>query len=78
MLLTKKNVEEIFDRIKDHLAEHKVTAEFVDIDYNYYGHTQLQGPVVTYKSNDSKMDWFIQVKIESEFPGVIGVVRVSQ
>ena len=78
MLLTKKNVEEIFDRIKDHLAEHKVTAEFVDIDYNYYNHTQLQGPVVTYKSNDSKMDWFIQVKIESEFPGVIGVIRVSQ
>ena len=34
MKLTESNVKASFDNMKDHLAEHDVTAEFVDIDYN--------------------------------------------
>ena len=37
MKLTESNVKASFDNMKGHLAEHDVTAEFVDIDYNYYG-----------------------------------------
>ena len=77
MKLTESNVKASFDNMKDHLAEHDVTAEFVDIDYNYYGHTELMGPVVTFKSNKPDMDWYVQVSVEKDFPMLIGVIRVS-
>ena len=77
MKLTESNVKTSFDNMKDHLAEHDVTAEFVDIDYNYYGHTELMGPVVTFKSNKPDMDWYVQVEVEKDFPMLIGVIRVS-
>ena len=77
MKLTESNVKTSFDNMKDHLAEHDVTAEFVDIDYNYYGHTELMGPVVTFKSNKPDMDWYVQVSVEKDFPMLIGVIRVS-
>ena len=77
MKLTKSNVESSFEKMKDHLAEHDVTAEFVDIDYNYYGHTELMGPVVTFKSNKPDMDWYVQVSVEKDFPMLVGVIRVS-
>ena len=77
MKLTKSNVESSFEKMKDHLAEHDVTAEFVDIDYNYYGHTELMGPVVTFKTNKPDMDWFVQVEVEKDFPMLVGVIRVS-
>ena len=77
MKLTESNVKTSFDNMKDHLAEHDVTAEFVDIDYNYYGHTELMGPVVTFKTNKPDMDWFVQVEVEKDFPMLIGVIRVS-
>ena len=77
MKLTESNVKASFDNMKDHLAEHDVTAEFVDIDYNYYGHTELMGPVVTFKSNKPNMDWYVQIKLEEDFPMILGAVRVS-
>ena len=77
MKLTELNVKTSFDNMKDHLAEHDVTAEFVDIDYNYYGHTELMGPVVTFKSNKPDMDWYVQVSVEKDFPMLMGVIRVS-
>ena len=77
MKLTKSNVKASFNNMKDHLAEHDVTAEFVDIDYNYYGHTELMGPVVTFKSNKPDMDWYVQVSVEKDFPMLMGVIRVS-
>ena len=77
MKLTESNVIASFDNMKGHLAEHDVTAEFVDIDYNYYGHTELMGPVVTFKSNKPDMDWYVQVSVEKDFPMLIGVIRVS-
>tara|TARA_R100000426_G_C4785940_1_gene96619 strand:+ start:163 stop:435 length:273 start_codon:yes stop_codon:yes gene_type:complete len=77
MKLTESNVKTSFDNMKDHLAEHDVTAEFVDIDYNYYGHTELMGPVVTFKSNKPDMDWYVQVSVEKDFPMLVGVIRVS-
>ena len=77
MKLTESNVKASFDSMKDHLAEHDVTAEFVDIDYNYYGHTELMGPVVTFKSNKPDMDWYVQVSVEKDFPMLVGVIRVS-
>ena len=77
MKLTESNVKASFDNMKDHLAEHDVTAEFVDIDYNYYGHTELMGPVVTFKSNKPDMDWYVQVSVEKDFPMLMGVIRVS-
>ena len=77
MKLTESNVKTSFDNMKDHLAEHDVTAEFVDIDYNYYGHTELMGPVVTFKTNKPDMDWFVQVEVEKDFPMLVGVIRVS-
>ena len=77
MKLTELNVKASFDNMKDHLAEHDVTAEFVDIDYNYYGHTELMGPVVTFKSNKPDMDWYVQVSVEKDFPMLVGVIRVS-
>ena len=77
MKLTESNVKASFDNMKDHLAEHNVTAEFVDIDYNYYGHTELMGPVVTFKSNKPDMDWYVQVSVEKDFPMLVGVIRVS-
>ena len=77
MKLTESNVKTSFDNMKDHLAEHDVTAEFVNIDYNYYGHTELMGPVVTFKSNKPDMDWYVQVEVEKDFPMLIGVIRVS-
>ena len=77
MKLTESNVKASFDNMKDHLAEHDVTAEFVDIDYNYYGHTELMGPVVTFKSNKPDMDWYVQVNVEKDFPMLVGVIRVS-
>ena len=77
MKLTELNVKTSFDNMKDHLAEHDVTAEFVDIDYNYYGHTELMGPVVTFKSNKPDMDWYVQVSVEKDFPMLVGVIRVS-
>ena len=77
MELTELNVKASFDNMKDHLAEHDVTAEFVDIDYNYYGHTELMGPVVTFKSNKPDMDWYVQVSVEKDFPMLVGVIRVS-
>ena len=77
MELTESNVKASFDNMKDHLAEHDVTAEFVDIDYNYYGHTELMGPVVTFKSNKPDMDWYVQVSVEKDFPMLVGVIRVS-
>ena len=77
MKLTESNVKASFDNMKDHLAEHDVTAEFVDIDYNYYGHTELMGPVVTFKSNKPDMDWYVQVSVEKDFPMLVGVIRVS-
>ena len=77
MKLTESNVKASFDNMKDHLAEHDVTAEFVNIDYNYYGHTELMGPVVTFKSNKPDMDWYVQVEVEKDFPMLIGVIRVS-
>ena len=77
MKLTESNVKASFDNMKGHLAEHDVTAEFVDIDYNYYGHTELMGPVVTFKSNKPDMDWFVQVEVEKDFPMLVGVIRVS-
>ena len=77
MKLTESNVRTSFDNMKDHLAEHDVTAEFVDIDYNYYGHTELMGPVVTFKSNKPDMDWYVQVSVEKDFPMLVGVIRVS-
>ena len=77
MKLTESNVKASFDNMKGHLAEHDVTAEFVDIDYNYYGHTELMGPVVTFKSNKPDMDWYVQVNVEKDFPMLVGVIRVS-
>ena len=77
MKLTESNVKASFDNMKDHLAEHDVTAEFVDINYNYYGHTELMGPVVTFKSNKPDMDWYVQVSVEKDFPMLVGVIRVS-
>ena len=77
MKLTESNVKASFNNMKDHLAEHNVTAEFVDIDYNYYGHTELMGPVVTFKSNKPDMDWYVQVSVEKDFPMLVGVIRVS-
>tara|TARA_B100000925_G_C21671054_1_gene329841 strand:+ start:237 stop:509 length:273 start_codon:yes stop_codon:yes gene_type:complete len=77
MKLTKSNVEASFEKMKDHLLEFDVTAEFVDIDYNYYGHTELMGPVVTFKTNKPDMDWFVQVEVEKDFPMLVGVIRVS-
>ena len=77
MKLTKSNVEASFEKMKDHLLEFDVTAEFVDIDYNYYGHTELMGPVVTFKTNKPDMDWFVQVSVEKDFPMLVGVIRVS-
>ena len=77
MKLTESNVKASFDNMKDRLAEHDVTAEFVDIDYNYYGHTELMGPVVTFKSNKPDMDWYVQVSVEKDFPMLVGVIRVS-
>ena len=77
MKLTESNVKTSFDNMKGHLAEHDVTAEFVDIDYNYYGHTELMGPVVTFKSNKPDMDWYVQVSVEKDFPMLVGVIRVS-
>ena len=77
MKLTESNVKASFDNMKGHLAEHDVTAEFVDIDYNYYGHTELMGPVVTFKSNKPDMDWYVQVSVEKDFPMLMGVIRVS-
>ncbi len=77
MKLTESKVKTSFDNMKDHLAEHDVTAEFVDIDYNYYGHTELMGPVVTFKSNKPDMDWYVQVSVEKDFPMLVGVIRVS-
>ena len=77
MKLTESNVKSSFDNMKDHLAEHDVTAEFVEIDYNYYGHTELMGPVVTFKSNKPDMDWYVQVSVEKDFPMLVGVIRVS-
>ena len=77
MKLTESNVKASFDNMKGHLAEHDVTAEFVDIDYSYYGHTELMGPVVTFKSNKPDMDWYVQVSVEKDFPMLVGVIRVS-
>ena len=77
MKLTESNVKASLDNMKGHLAEHDVTAEFVDIDYNYYGHTELMGPVVTFKSNKPDMDWYVQVSVEKDFPMLMGVIRVS-
>ena len=77
MKLTESNVKASFNNMKDHLAEHDVTAEFVDIDYNYYGHTELMGPVVTFKSTNPDMDWYVQVSVEKDFPMLVGVIRVS-
>ena len=77
MKLTESNVKASFNNMKDHLAEHDVTAEFVDIDYNYYGHTELLGPLVTFKSNKPDMDWYVQVNVEKDFPMLVGVIRVS-
>ena len=77
MKLTESNVKASFDNMKDHLAEHDVTAEFVEIDYNYYGHTELMGPVVTFRTNKPEMDWYIQIEIQKDFPMVIGAIRVS-
>ena len=77
MKLTESNVKASFNNMKGHLAEHDVTAEFVDIDYNYYGHTELMGPVVTFKSNKPDMDWYVQVSVEKDFPMLVGVIRVS-
>ena len=78
MQLTKSNVEASFHRMKDYLAEQEITAEFVDIDYNYYGHTELMGPVITFRTNKPDMDWYVQVRLEEEFPMLIGAIRVSQ
>ncbi len=77
MKLTESNVKASFDNMKDHLEEHDVTAEFADINYNYYGHTELMGPVVTFKSNKPDMDWYVQVSVEKDFPMLVGVIRVS-
>ena len=77
MKLTESNVKASFDNMKDHLAEHDVTAEIVEIDYNYYGHTEWMGPVVTFKSNKPDMDWYVQVSVEKDFPMLVGVIRVS-
>ena len=80
MKLTESNVKTSFDNMKDHLAEHDVTAEFVDISYNYYENTRanhLMGPVVTFKSNKPNMDWYVQIKLEEDFPMILGAVRVS-
>ena len=78
MELTKSNVEASFQRMKDYLAEENITAEFVDIDYNYYTNpNELMGPVITFRTNKPDMDWYVQVKLEEEFPGIIGAIRVS-
>ena len=78
MQLTKSNVEASFRRMKDYLAEQEITAEFVDIDYNYYANpSELMGPVITFKTNKPDLDWYVQVKLEEEFPGIIGAIRVS-
>ena len=77
MQLTKSNVEASFHRMKDYLAEQEIIAEFVDIDYNYYGHTELMGPVVTFRTNKPDMDWYVQVSVEKDFPMLVGVIRVS-
>ena len=78
MQLTKSNVETTFHRIKNYLAEQEITAEFVDIDYNYYNNpNELMGPVVTFKTNKPDMDWFVQVEVEKDFPMLVGVIRVS-
>ena len=77
MKLTESNVKASFDNMKDHLAEHDVTAEFADINYNYYGHTELMGTVVTFRTNKPNMDWYVQIKLEEDFPMILGAVRVS-
>ena len=78
MQLTKSNVEASFQRMKDYLAEENITAEFVDIDFNYYANpNELMGPVITFKTNKPDLDWYVQVRLEEEFPGIIGAIRVS-
>ena len=78
MELTKSNVEASFQRMKDYLAEENITAEFVDIDYNYYTNpNELMGPVITFRTNKPDLDWYVQVRLEEEFPGIIGAIRVS-
>ena len=78
MKLTKSNVESSFEKMKDHLLEFDVTAEFVDIDYNYFTNPkELMGPVITYRSNKRDMNFFIEQHLEDNFPGVIKVIPVS-
>ena len=78
MKLTESNVKASFDNMKGHLAEHDVTAEFVDIDYNYFTNPkELMGPVITYRSSKRDMNFFIEQHLEDNFPGVIKVIPVS-
>ena len=78
MKLVASNVELSLQEIKDYLADNEVTAEFVDIDYNYFANPkELMGPVITYRSNKRDMNFFIEQHLEDNFPGVIKVIPVS-
>ena len=78
MKLIASNVELSLEEIKDYLGDNGVTAEFVDIDYNYFTNPkELMGPVITYRSNKRDMNFFIEQHLEDNFPGVIKVIPVS-
>ena len=78
MKLIASNVELSLEEIKDYLGDNGVTAEFVDIDYNYFTNPkELMGPVITYRSSKRDMNFFIEQHLEDNFPGVIKVIPVS-
>ena len=78
MKLIASNVELSLEEIKSYLGDNGVTAEFVDIDYNYFTNPkELMGPVITYRSSKRDMNFFIEQHLEDNFPGVIKVIPVS-
>ena len=78
MKLIASNVELSLEEIEGYLGDNGVTAEFVDIDYNYFTNPkELMGPVITYRSSKRDMNFFIEQHLEDNFPGVIKVIPVS-
>ena len=78
MKLIASNVELSLEEIEGYLGDNGVTAEFVDIDYNYFTNPkEWMGPVITYRSSKRDMNFFIEQHLEDNFPGVIKVIPVS-
>ena len=78
MKLIASNVELSLEEIKGKSGRFGGTAEFVDIDYNYFTNPkELMGPVITYRSSKRDMNFFIEQHLEDNFPGVIKVIPVS-